>query len=175
MDAMRICGGLWLAFVVVWLTWALRATPVKRSESAASRLSYTILTLAGAYAMFATSDPRWLQSPIFPAIRWLQTPIFPAGPRLQFLAILITAMGIGVAIWARMYLGGNWSSSVTIKVGTPTRAHGSLPRGTAPDLIWPDSWTAWHGTGTVQIRWISVGRPVLRGVSKLRAESKSVL
>jgi protein-S-isoprenylcysteine O-methyltransferase Ste14 len=117
MDAMRICGGLWLVFVVVWLTWALRAKPVKRRESAASRLSYTILTLAGAYTMFASSDPRWLQSPIFPAIRWLQTPIVPAGPGLQFLAILITAMGIGVAIWARMYLGGNWSSSVTIKVG----------------------------------------------------------
>jgi len=117
MDVMRVCGGLWLAFVAVWLTWALRAKPVKRRESAASRLSYTALTVAGAYTMFASSDPRWLHSPIFPASRWLQTLIFPAGPGLQFLAILITAMGMGFAIWARVYLGGNWSSSVTIKVG----------------------------------------------------------
>ena len=116
MDAIRICGGLWLAFIVVWFTWALRTKPVKKRESAASRLSYTALTVAGAYTMFASSNPRRLHNPIFPASRWLQSSIFPAGPRLQFLAILITAMGIGFAIWARAYLGGNWSSSVTIKV-----------------------------------------------------------
>ena len=35
---------------------------------------------------------------------------------IDSLAILITAAGIGLAIWARFYLGDNWSSAVSIKV-----------------------------------------------------------
>lgn len=105
MDALRVCGGLWLAFAAVWLTWALRTKPVKSRESASSRLPYIAFTVAGAYLISDSFEPRWLHRPIF-----------PANPRLQFLAILITALGIGFAIWARAYLGGNWSSSVTVKV-----------------------------------------------------------
>ncbi len=33
------------------------------------------------------------------------------------LGIAITLAGIAFAMWARVYLGGNWSSSVTVKVG----------------------------------------------------------
>jgi protein-S-isoprenylcysteine O-methyltransferase Ste14 len=105
MDALRICGGLWIAFGAVWLTWALRTKPVKSREGAASRLSHVAFTVAGAYAMSDSIEPRWLHRPIFPASPWL-----------QILAILITAIGIGFAIWARVYLGGNWSSFVTVKV-----------------------------------------------------------
>jgi protein-S-isoprenylcysteine O-methyltransferase Ste14 len=106
MDALRICGGLWIAFVAVWLTWALRTKPVRSRESASSQLSHIGFTVAGAYMMSGGIEPRWLQ-------RF----IFPASQGIQFLAILITALGIGFAIWARAYLGGNWSSSVTVKVG----------------------------------------------------------
>lgn len=106
MDALRICGGLWIAFLAVWLTWALRTKAVKTRESAASHLSHIAFTIAGAYTISGTMKPRWLQILIFPASPWL-----------QFLAISITAAGIGFAIWARAYLGGNWSSSVTVKVG----------------------------------------------------------
>jgi protein-S-isoprenylcysteine O-methyltransferase Ste14 len=106
MDALRICGGLWIAFAAVWLTWALRTKPVKSRESVASRLSHIAFTVVGAYTMSGGIELHWLHIPIFPARSWL-----------QFLAILITAIGIGFAIWARAYLGGNWSSSVTVKVG----------------------------------------------------------
>jgi protein-S-isoprenylcysteine O-methyltransferase Ste14 len=106
MDALRVCGGLWIAFVALWLIWALRTKPVKSREGGASRLSHIAFTVAGAYMMSNTGGPRWLQSVIFPSSAWL-----------QFLAILITLLGIGFAIWARVYLGGNWSSYVTVKVG----------------------------------------------------------
>lgn len=105
-DALRICGDLWIAFIAVWLTWALRTKPVKSRESAASRLSHLAFTVAGAYTMSGGIEPRWLHRAIF-----------PSSPGLQFLAILVTALGIGFAFWARAYLGGNWSSSVTVKVG----------------------------------------------------------
>ncbi|PYV65700.1 MAG: hypothetical protein DMG95_01005 [Acidobacteria bacterium] len=36
---------------------------------------------------------------------------------MQATAILLTAAGIALAIWARFYIGQNWSGTVTIKVG----------------------------------------------------------
>ena len=40
------------------------------------------------------------------------------GPRPSLsIAVLLTALGIGFAIWARFYLGTNWSSAVSVKVG----------------------------------------------------------
>jgi protein-S-isoprenylcysteine O-methyltransferase Ste14 len=107
MDALRICVYLWVAFLVVWFLWAIKTKPVQTREGVSSRLSYTVLTIAGAYTMFGGESPR----------AWLHIEIFPASLWIQVLAILITAAGIGFAIWARAYLGGNWSSAVTVKVG----------------------------------------------------------
>jgi len=41
----------------------------------------------------------------------------PRTPLIQSAGILLTAAGIAFAIWARFYLGQNWSSAVSIKVG----------------------------------------------------------
>jgi protein-S-isoprenylcysteine O-methyltransferase Ste14 len=107
MDAMWICGGLWIVFLVVWMIWAIRTKPVQTREGVSSRLSYTVLTIAAFYAMFNGAAPRdWLRLRIFPADLWV-----------ELLGIALTAAGIGFAIWARVNLGGNWSSSVTVKVG----------------------------------------------------------
>jgi protein-S-isoprenylcysteine O-methyltransferase Ste14 len=106
MDAMRICEYLWIAFLVVWVIWALRTKRVQAREGVSSRLSYTVLTIAAFYAMFGGDTPR----------EWLRIRIFPADLWIEVLGIVITAAGIAFAIWARTYLGGNWSSSVTVKI-----------------------------------------------------------
>jgi protein-S-isoprenylcysteine O-methyltransferase Ste14 len=31
--------------------------------------------------------------------------------------LALTAAGLGIAVWARLYIGSNWSGSVTLKVG----------------------------------------------------------
>ena len=36
---------------------------------------------------------------------------------LGTIGVALTAMGIAFAVWARAYVGRNWSSAVTIKVG----------------------------------------------------------
>jgi len=107
MTGMNICAYLWVAFLVVWVIWSFRTKPVQRRESVSSRLSYTILTVAGYYLMFASDVPRnWLRHRIFPSTLWIEP-----------LGVAITAAGIAFAFWARAYLGGNWSSAVTLKVG----------------------------------------------------------
>src|ERR1700759_1041888 len=107
MDAMTICGLLWAAFLVIWLIWAFKTKQTQAREGVSSRLSYTILTVAAYYLMFADRVPReYLRARLFPPSLWTNG-----------LGVAITAAGIAFAFWARAYLGGNWSSAVTVKVG----------------------------------------------------------
>lgn len=107
MTISQICGYLWIAFGVVWLIWALRTKPVQTRESFASRLSYIIATVAGFYAMFSGAVPE----------NWMRMRILPHTLPVQVIGLLLTVGGFAFAIWARIYLGGNWSGSVTVKVG----------------------------------------------------------
>src|ERR1700757_2703904 len=101
------CGWLWIGFGVIWLIWGIRGKPVQTREGVSSRLSYTVLTMAAFYLMFAGDIPRdWLRLRFLPASLWTEV-----------LGVAITASGLGFAVWARAYLAGNWSSSVTVKVG----------------------------------------------------------
>lgn len=107
MGAMLICDLLWVAFLVVWLIWAIRTKPVQRRESVSSRLSYTIITFIAFYLMFSGNVPQ----------AFLRVPLFSPNWVTDVAGIAITCAGIAFAVWARVYLGGNWSSSVTLKVG----------------------------------------------------------
>jgi protein-S-isoprenylcysteine O-methyltransferase Ste14 len=106
MTGMQICALLWVGFLVVWLIWALRTKPVQRRESVSSRLSYTMLNFAAFYLMFSGDVPR----------SWLRVHVLPSNLGVEIAGVIITAAGIAFAFWARAYLAGNWSSSVTVKV-----------------------------------------------------------
>jgi len=107
MSGMRICDGLWIAFGALWLVWAIGTKPTQVRESTSSRLSYVVLTIAAFYAMFSGDVPH----------EWLRTPLFPAHAWTEVLGVALTAAGLAFAVWARAYLGSNWSSTVTVKVG----------------------------------------------------------
>ena len=107
MDAMLICSYAWAAFLVVWIVWGLKTKPTQAREGASSRLSYIPLSIAGAYLMFSAHVPREV----------LRARIFNPSIVTNALGVAITLAGVAFAIWARAYLGGNWSSAVTVKVG----------------------------------------------------------
>lgn len=107
MTAIQLCEYLWIGFFVIWVIWGMRTKPVQQREQVSSRLSYVLLTFAAYYLMFAGDVPReYLRSSLFTPRLWTNA----AG-------VAITIAGIAFAMWARVYLGGNWSSSVTVKVG----------------------------------------------------------
>ena len=106
-SGMSICGYLWMAFAILWLVWALRTKPTQRRESLGSRFSYVVATVAAFYAMFSGDVP----------VNWMSTRVIPREPWIQVPGIALTAAGMAFAIWARAYLGSNWSSNVTVKVG----------------------------------------------------------
>jgi protein-S-isoprenylcysteine O-methyltransferase Ste14 len=107
MSALQLCNYLWLALLVVWAVWALGTRQTQTRESLASRLSYSVATVCGFYLALSTDVP----------VTWLRTRLFAVHPSVEFLGIALTAVGVGFSIWARVYLGGNWSGSVTVKVG----------------------------------------------------------
>ena len=102
-----ISGYLWAGFLVVWSLWAIWTKPTERRESAGSRFSYTLFVLAGFYLLFARRV----------GLSWLNRPILPPAGWVTALAVAMTAAGLLFAIWARAHLGGNWSGTVTMKVG----------------------------------------------------------
>lgn len=107
MDGISICGYLWIGFFLIWVIWGIRTKPVQRRENVSSRLSYSALSVVAFYLMFSGDVPQgWLRIKLFSANRWTDA-----------LGVAVTAGGMAFAIWARAYLGGNWSSSVTVKVG----------------------------------------------------------
>ncbi|MGB7556055.1 MAG: isoprenylcysteine carboxylmethyltransferase family protein [Candidatus Korobacteraceae bacterium] len=106
MSGMSICGYLWVAFFVLWVVWAVRTKTTLTRESIGSRFSYMIATVAAFSAMFSGDVP----------LGWMHIRIIPRAPWIEWLGIAITVGGMAFAIWARAYLGSNWSSDVTVKV-----------------------------------------------------------
>jgi protein-S-isoprenylcysteine O-methyltransferase Ste14 len=107
MSATGICGYLWWAFAVIWVLWAIGTKRVQTREGFRSRIPYVIFTVAAFYAMFSHDV----------AFDWMRLRILPRDPWIADLGIALTAAGLLFAIWARAYLGRNWSGAVTVKVG----------------------------------------------------------
>jgi protein-S-isoprenylcysteine O-methyltransferase Ste14 len=102
-----LVGILWLAWLAYWIVSARNVKAVSRRETAASRLSYTILLLAGGLLMGSHNIP----------VPWLNARLLPRTLPVYWTGIAALAAGLIVAVWARGRLGGNWSATVTIKDG----------------------------------------------------------
>lgn len=107
MSGMTICAYLWVGWFAIWILWAIRGKRTQQREGVSSRLSYTVLNVAAFWLMFAGDVKQ----------QWLRTRLYALNPWVEALGIAITLAGLAFAIWARAYLGGNWSSAVTVKVG----------------------------------------------------------
>ena len=106
----RLTRWAWAAFAAYWVMSALERKKTKRRERWVSRLSYT-LPLLGAVALLALLGR--------PEARhgWLAERFVPLSATAQWTGAVLTAIGVGFAIWARRHLGTNWSGVVTLKEG----------------------------------------------------------
>ncbi len=103
---MQICSFLWTMFCLVWVIAALRTKRVQTRAGFASRLVYGIPVVIAFYLMFGDTH----------AFSWLETRLFARTVSLAIVGVALTALGIALAVWARFYIGQNWSSAVTVKV-----------------------------------------------------------
>jgi protein-S-isoprenylcysteine O-methyltransferase Ste14 len=101
----RYYAALWIALGVVWLAGALSTKPTARSQSRGSRLGQTLVL---AVAALLLSRMKW----DFGA---LGSRFVPRSSAFGYAGLALTAAGIALAIWSRIYLGRNWSARVTVK------------------------------------------------------------
>jgi len=98
---------LWLVLAAIWLFGLLTAKPVTRRQSWGSRLLEVALSLLAFCLVFS----QYFRS------GWLAQRFLPSSALAGQIGLLVTFLGVAFATWARLQLGGNWSSSVTIKQG----------------------------------------------------------
>jgi protein-S-isoprenylcysteine O-methyltransferase Ste14 len=96
---------LWFGWLTYWYIAAGDAKGDARVESPLSRLSHELPLYAAMVVMLLTADGEALQ-----ALRFLPQRIGTYG-----LGLLLTALGLGLTVWARVHLGVNWSVSVAHK------------------------------------------------------------
>ena len=95
----------WLALVIVWGAGAVSAKRNARVQPSASLALHSVLIIGGFALLF------WRRL----SIGLLAWRFLPDSASLAAAGFAITVLGIGIAIWARFFLGRNWSGVVTIK------------------------------------------------------------
>ena len=97
---------IWTVFWVLWVLPAVFGKRTIRRQTSGSRILQIILLLV-AYVLIVNGGLGW---------NWLNQRLVPAGSgfRLRSGYGLLLA-GMLFAGWARVFLGGNWSSNVTLK------------------------------------------------------------
>lgn len=103
-----IVGYIWLAFVVVWAVTALNA---KRTLQTHWLNSWRARVTVAILVVFAVAVRRHVVHG--------HSPDFISGlivnPSLNIAGLVLAALGISLAIWARLYLGRNWGMPMSVK------------------------------------------------------------
>jgi protein-S-isoprenylcysteine O-methyltransferase Ste14 len=98
---------LWISFTIYWLVSALKRKKTKQRESISHRLTYILPIVVVFWVLY---NPRF-------ALEWVGTYFVPHTLEVQWAGVAVMAFGLGIACWARVHLGTNWSGTVTLKEG----------------------------------------------------------
>lgn len=105
MNGMQIPAYLWMVFWVFWLLAALRIKRASERVDLVHRFYYTLPVALGYYLMFGREVD----------VPWFEYRFVPRTTPMAVAAIVVTIAGMAFAVWARVYLGSNWSSAPQIK------------------------------------------------------------
>ena len=98
---------VWILFFLYWRIKAFNTKTTQRLEPAASRILRLFIFLIAIVLLLPFRIP----------LSWLYLQLWPVGFWPFWLGAAVTVAGLLFAVWARKYLGRNWSRSVTIKQG----------------------------------------------------------
>jgi protein-S-isoprenylcysteine O-methyltransferase Ste14 len=99
------CQWLWAILVIYWIYSGRRIRAVRVRESPKSRFLHLEFVVTG-FAIL-------MEGSLLPPP--LSHTIFSNDLMAKLIGAILTALGIGFALWARAILGQNWSASVTLK------------------------------------------------------------
>ncbi len=104
-DIRKWIGFLWIGFLIVWGVGALLQKQTVRREPIRFRVIHLVLAVAAVVLLFDKSLSFGPLGAVF----------VPKGPAFSCIGLAVTFVGIMFAIWARIFIGGNWSGAVTVK------------------------------------------------------------
>lgn len=103
----HIAAIIWIVFLLYWIISAQKVKSIKRREPLRERVLYMISMVIAYVLLF--NDPFTFTA--------LGRRFVPLDPRIGVSGVVVTALGVAFAIWARLHLGENWSATVTVKTG----------------------------------------------------------
>jgi protein-S-isoprenylcysteine O-methyltransferase Ste14 len=95
---------LWMLLAIVWLVSRFGIKRAKQRERPGEFILHAIAVVIGFWLLFANHN--W---------GWLNNRVLPTTGAFWMTGLALTALGISISIWARLTLGRNWSSAVTLK------------------------------------------------------------
>jgi protein-S-isoprenylcysteine O-methyltransferase Ste14 len=100
-----LTGWAWAVVITIWIVTSFTSKRTIRRQSIGSRLAQLCLVLLGAL----------LISGKVPGGALLGWQVIPKSTAADYVGLMLTLTGIGLALWARFALGKNWSGTVTLK------------------------------------------------------------
>lgn len=101
----HIAAIIWIVFLLYWIISARKLKAVKRREPFHERVLYMLPMMLSYVLLF--NDQLTFTA--------LGRRFVPLDPRIGVSGVVVTAVGVAFAIWARLHLGENWSATVTVK------------------------------------------------------------
>ncbi len=95
----------WYVFAAVWVVSAFWVKRTRLRERSADRLITMIVTIAAYELLFSS----WLPLGV------LRERFVVEDIRVFWIGFVLACFGVAFAIWARVYIGTNWSARVTLK------------------------------------------------------------
>jgi len=102
-QALQMTVVLWYVLALVWLVMWFGMKRAKRSETPWERVQHVVPVLVSFWLLFERQWPL------------LDLRLLPETPGVLWAGVLVTALGVGIGVWARLSLGTNWSGMVTLK------------------------------------------------------------
>jgi protein-S-isoprenylcysteine O-methyltransferase Ste14 len=103
-PTVKLAIGCWGVLIAFWVVSAFSVKPTRAEEPLLPRLVYLLPVAVAAFLLNGSERSVHWDSPILP--RTLLTGV---------LGDFLVLVGLFIAIWARVALGGNWSARVTLK------------------------------------------------------------
>lgn len=105
MSYHRVIDYAWLAVMIVWLLAAFLNKRTVRIYRGVARV-FQFVILVPAFFLIFDSDL---------AVGFLGWRVVPATTSAQIIGLALTLAGLAFALWARFFLGRNWSGEITVK------------------------------------------------------------
>jgi protein-S-isoprenylcysteine O-methyltransferase Ste14 len=105
--ASEIVNWLWWVLLIVWIVMRFSMKQAKQRENPWQYAQHGLMVILGFWLLFTQAEMRG----------WLNRHLLPRTPTVWGAGVMVTAVGIAFAIWARLSLGSNWSGLVTLKAG----------------------------------------------------------